>query len=230
MTRDESALVLIVEADAGLSRALERGLLHAGYRVQAVGTGSAALAAGPADVVLLDPDLPDCDGVDLCRHFSQSPETALIGLGARRTTADRTAMLSAGAHECVLKPFGLAELLARTRAARRRVRAPAQPTCPAGTLHLDPIAETATVSGLDVRCTTIEFAVLECLAVEPGRIVSRMELMERVWAANWCAPAGILDVLAASLRRKLAHPVTVQRVATGGFRLVAADPLPCPGA
>lgn len=220
MTYDVNALVLIVEADAALSRALARGLAHAGYRVQQAGTGSAALAAGPADIVVLDPDLPDCDGLALCRSFSESPDTALIGLGARRTAADRTAVLGAGAHDCVLKPFGLPELLARVRAARLRVQTAAPPMSAIGTLRIDLITEKVTRDGAHVHCTPTEFAVLECLAVEPGRIVSRMELLERIWAANWCAPVGIVDVLAASLRRQLADAVTVQRVPAGGFRLV----------
>jgi DNA-binding response OmpR family regulator len=214
-----AARVLVVEDDAGIARSLCRGLARAGYEVQAVGTGAAALAVGPVDVVLLDLGLPDIDGVEVCRLLRSRTDAAVIVVTARGEEGDRVAALDEGADDYLVKPFGLAELLARIRAVLRRVR----PTGPAvlahGSLAVDPRTRRVTVDGAAVSLTPKEFDILECLAADPGRVITRQELLERVWDANWYGPTKVLDVHVAALRRKLGVPGLIETVYGRGFRL-----------
>jgi DNA-binding response OmpR family regulator len=215
--------VLVVEDDPGIARSLSRGLARAGYRVEMVGTGAAALAADPADVVLLDLGLPDVDGVEVCRLLRTRTDAALIVVTARGEEGDRVAALDEGADDYLVKPFGLAELLARIRAVLRRVRPSGPVVFAHGPLILDPRTRRVTVHEVEVALTPKEFDILECLTVDPGRVVSRQELLERVWDANWYGPTKVLDVHMAALRRKLAVDGLVETVYGRGFRLGAAD-------
>src|SRR5512139_2491041 len=113
---DAELKVLVVEDDAGIARSLGRGLAQAGYTVEVAGTGAEALAAGPADVVLLDLGLPDLDGVEVCRRLRLRSDAAIIVVAARGEESDRVVALDEGADDYLVKPFGLAELLARVRA------------------------------------------------------------------------------------------------------------------
>jgi DNA-binding response OmpR family regulator len=211
--------VLVVEDDEGIARSLQRGLDRAGYQVQTVHTGAAALAAGQADVVLLDLGLPDMEGLDVCRRLRTRSDAALIVVTARGEEADRVAALDEGADDYLVKPFGLAELLARIRAVLRRVRpgGPAVYSC--GPLTVDPRTRRVAVDGAEVALTPKEYDILECLAADPGRAVSRQELLARVWDANWYGPTKVLDVHMASLRRKLGVEGLVETVYGHGFRL-----------
>jgi DNA-binding response OmpR family regulator len=211
--------VLVVEDDAGIARSLERGLARAGYGVRIASSGGAALAAGPCDLVLLDLGLPDVDGLELCRRLRLRGDAAVIVVTARAEEGDRVAALDEGADDYLVKPFGLAELLARIRAVLRRVRpgGPAVYCC--GALVVDPRARRVTVSGAEIALTPKEFAILECLAADPGRAVSRQELFARVWDAHWYGPTRVLDVHVAALRRKLGVEGLVETVYGHGFRL-----------
>ena len=117
-----SPSVLVVEDDPGLATQLVRGLAGGGYRVDHVTTGLEALAAGGPDVVLLDLGLPDLDGVTVCRQLRERSAAAIIVVTARGEEPERVLALDAGADDYLVKPFGLAELLARIRAVLRRVR------------------------------------------------------------------------------------------------------------
>ena len=114
--------VLIVEDDVGIATQLVRGLVRGGYRVEHVTTGQEALARGQPDVVLLDLELPDGDGVNVCRKLRQRTDIAIIVITAYGEESDRVNALDAGADDYLVKPFGLAELQARIRAVLRRVR------------------------------------------------------------------------------------------------------------
>ena len=211
--------VLVVEDDPGIAGALARGLARAGYRVETVGTGAAALAAGPADVVLLDLGLPDLDGVEVCRLLRARTDAALIVVTARGEEGDRVAALDEGADDYLVKPFGLAELLARIRAVLRRTRPNGPLVFAHGPLVVDPRTRRVTVHEAQVALTPKEFDIIECLAADPGRVVSRQELLERVWDANWYGPTKVLDVHMAALRRKLGVDGLVETVYGRGFRL-----------
>ena len=211
--------VLVVEDDESIARSLCRGLARAGYVVSSVGTGAQALAADPADVVLLDLGLPDVDGMEVCRQLRARTDAALIVVTARAEEGDRVAALDEGADDYLVKPFGLAELLARIRAVLRRVRPSGPVVFTHGPLAVDPRTRRVTVHGEEVALTPKEFDILECLAADPGRVVTRQELLERVWDANWYGPTKVLDVHMAALRRKLGVEGLVETAYGRGFRL-----------
>jgi DNA-binding response OmpR family regulator len=210
---------LVVEDDPGIAHSMARGLVGAGYEVQVVGTGAQALAADAPDVVLLDLGLPDVDGLDVCRRLRLRSDAAIIVVTARGEEGDRVVALDEGADDYLVKPFGLAELLARIRAVLRRVRPSGPTVLTHGPIAVDPRTRRVTVDGAEVALTPNEFDILECLAADPGRVINRQELLERVWDANWYGPTKVLDVHVAALRRKLAVPGLVETVYGRGFRL-----------
>jgi DNA-binding response OmpR family regulator len=169
-------------------------------------------------VVLLDLGLPDGDGVDVCRQLSQRSGLAIIVVTARGEEPERVLALDAGADDYLVKPFGLAELLARIRAVLRRVH-PGGGVLRHGPLVVDVRARKVTVAGRGVALTPKEFDILECLAVDPGRVVSRQEILERAWDAHRYGPTKVLDVHVAALRRKLGVPGLIEAAYGKGFRL-----------
>jgi DNA-binding response OmpR family regulator len=214
--------VLVVEDDPGIATQLVRGLERAGYTADSVALGADALRRPPSDVVLLDLGLPDIDGVDVCRQLRQSSGAAIIVVTARGEEADRVLALDEGADDYLVKPFGLAELLARIRAVLRRGQRAASEVLRHGPLTVDLRTRKVTVDGNDVALTPKEFAILECLVSDPGRLVSRQEIVERAWDEHWYGPTKVLDVHLAALRRKLGDPALIETVYGHGFRL--ADP------
>ena len=212
--------VLVVEDDPGIARSLVRGLDRAGYHAQSVDTGRAALAADPVpDVVLLDLGLPDIDGVEVCRLLRRRSDAAIIVVTARGEEGDRVSALDEGADDYLVKPFGLAELLARMRAVLRRTRPAVPELLRHGPLTVDPRTRKVTVGEEEIALTPKEFDILECLAADPGRVVTRQEILERAWDAHWYGPTKVLDVHMAALRRKLGVPGLVETVYGRGFRL-----------
>ena len=215
--------VLVVEDDPGIATQLVRGLDRAGYTAESVALGAEALRRPTPDVVLLDLGLPDIDGVDVCRRLRQQSQAAIIVVTARGEESDRVLALDEGADDYLVKPFGLAELLARIRAVLRRgQRAGNSEVLRHGALTVDLRTRKVTVSGNEVALTPKEFAILECLATDPGRLVSRQEIVERAWDEHWYGPTKVLDVHLAALRRKLGDHSLIETVYGHGFRL--ADP------
>jgi len=210
--------VLIVEDDASIAAQLVRGLTRGGYQVEHVMTGNDALARGKQDVVLLDLELPDLDGVQVCRKLRERTDAAIIVVTAHGEEPDRVMALDAGADDYLVKPFGLAELQARIRAVLRRVR-PGGDVIRHGPLVVDIRTHRVTVHGSEVLLTPKEFDLLECLAADPGRVVTRQEILETAWDAHWYGPTKVLDVHVASLRRKLGAPGLIETVYGRGFRL-----------
>jgi DNA-binding response OmpR family regulator len=211
--------VLVVEDDQGIATQLVRGLTRGGYRVDHVLTGGEALAWGEPDVVLLDLELPDGDGVNVCRRLRERSHTAIIVVTAHGEETDRVAALDAGADDYLVKPFGLAELQARMRAVLRRVRPDHNEVIKHGPLAVDLRAHKVSVSGQEVALTPKEFDILDCLAADPGRVVSRQEILESAWDAHWYGPSRVLDVHVAALRKKLGVPGLIETVYGRGFRL-----------
>jgi DNA-binding response OmpR family regulator len=211
--------VLVVEDDEGIGTSLTRGLERAGYVAQRVATGRAAITAPPVDVVILDLGLPDVDGLEVCRRLRERGSTAIIVVTARGEEADRVAALDTGADDYLVKPFGFAELLARIRAVLRRTHPATVSVLRHGPLSLDPRTHKVTVNGEEVALTPKEFDILECLATDPGRVVTRQEILERAWDAHWYGPTKVLDVHMAALRRKLGVPGLIETVYGRGFRL-----------
>jgi DNA-binding response OmpR family regulator len=213
---------LIVEDDQAILAQLVRALSLAGYATSAVSTGRDALSAEPADVVVLDLGLPDMDGVEVCRQLRARSGAAIIVVTARDEEQDRVLALDRGADDYIVKPFGRAELLARIRAVLRRMRAPESELLRHGDLELDIRTCKVTLANREIEVTRKEFDILACLMADPGRVMSREQILEQAWDAHWYGPMKVLDVHVASLRRKLGVPGLIETVYGRGFRL--ADP------
>ncbi|HEY0934248.1 MAG TPA: response regulator transcription factor [Trebonia sp.] len=216
--------VLVVEDDPGIATQLVRGLERAGYAADSVAMGAEALRRPHSDVVLLDLGLPDVDGIDVCRRLRADSDAAIIVVTARDQEADRVLALDEGADDYLVKPFGLAELLARIRAVLRRGQRAGGAAGPHevlrhGPLTVDLRTRKVMMSGTEVALTPKEFAILECLASDPGRLVSRQEIVERAWDEHWYGPTKVLDVHLAALRRKIGDPALIETVYGHGFRL-----------
>jgi DNA-binding response OmpR family regulator len=214
----DSPSILLVEDDQGIATQLVRGLVRGGYRVDHVLTGQAALSWGEPDVVLLDLELPDADGVQVCRRLRERSAAAIIVVTAHGEEAERVLALDAGADDYLVKPFGLAELQARIRAVLRRIR-PESEVARHGPLIVDMRRRKVSMSGTDIALTPKEFDILECLAIDPGRVVSRQEILESAWDSHWYGPTKVLDVHVAALRRKLGVAGLIETVYGRGFRL-----------
>jgi len=220
-TDETGTSVLVVEDDASIATQLVRGLTRGGYLVDHVMTGNEALSWGDPDVVLLDLELPDTDGVQVCRKLRQRSSAAIIVVTAHGEEPDRVMALDAGADDYLVKPFGLAELQARIRAVLRRVR-PGGDVIRHGPLVIDIRTHRVTVDGKEVSLTPKEFDILEILAADPGRVVTRQEILESAWDAHWYGPTKVLDVHVAALRRKLGAEGLIETVYGRGFRLGGA--------
>jgi DNA-binding response OmpR family regulator len=209
--------VLVVEDDAAIGTQLARGLARAGCRPTVVRRAADSLGADAA-LVLLDLGLPDMDGVELCRRLRERSAVPIIVVTARGAEPDRVDALDAGADDYIVKPFGFDELTARMRAVLRRSRGES-PVLDCGPLRVDLAGRRVFVHGEPVALTGKEFDILACLALEPGRVVSREEIFDRVWDEHWYGPRKVLDVHVTALRRKLGDPALVETVYGRGFRL-----------
>jgi DNA-binding response OmpR family regulator len=176
-------------------------------------------------MVLLDLGLPDVDGLDVCRELRARGDVPIIVITARADEVDRVVGLEIGADDYVSKPFGVREVIARMRAVLRRVR-PAEPTAqaadtlPGGRLVIDRRARRVRVDGVEVTLSPKEYDLLSFLAEAPGAALTREQIMEAVWDANWFGPTKTLDVHVGTLRRKLGDAAIVETVRGVGFRLV----------
>jgi DNA-binding response OmpR family regulator len=216
--------ILLVEDDDSIAQPLTDGLRREGFAVERAATGAEALAAEPADLVLLDLRLPDIDGLDVCRQLRERSDMPIIVVTARGEESDRVVGLELGADDYVVKPFGLRELIARIRAVSRRTSARATTHEPlrVGGLEVDERARRATLDGEELPLTPKEFDLLAALARDPGAAVSRRRLLEDVWETTWYGSSKTIDVHVAALRRKLGDPSWIETVRGVGFRLRAA--------
>ncbi len=206
--------VLVVDDEPTLVRALAINLRARGWEVVSAHNGRSALevAAGKhPDVVVLDLGLPDLDGVEVIRGLRGWTRVPIIVLSARQDSDDKVEALDAGADDYMTKPFGMDELLARLRAAIRRV-APAEEEAvvTAGELTIDLARKKVIRAGADVRLTPTEWGLLEVLVRAQGRLVGRQQLLHEVWGPAYNSETNYLRVYTAQLRRKLevdpSHP------------------------
>jgi DNA-binding response OmpR family regulator len=198
--------LLIVEDDPSIGSSLERALRNAGYACTLAASVADARSVDTApDLVLLDLGLPDGDGLDLARDLvARWPTVPIMMLTARTDEMDVVVGLDAGAVDYVTKPFRLAELLARVRAhLRSPVAAQAGGPLVDGTLCVDLGARRVTQDGTEVTLRAKEFDLLVELMSNRGNVVTREELMARVWDENWFGSTKTLDVHIAALRRRL---------------------------
>jgi DNA-binding response OmpR family regulator len=229
--------VLFVEDEPAIAEPLTRLLGREGFDVDPVRTAGEAVAhfdRDGADIVLLDLTLPDGDGRDVCRTLRSRSAVPIIMLTARGTETDRIVGLELGADDYVVKPFSVAEVVARIRAVLRRTGrtddvAEALPAPFAvGGLDIDPAARRVRLDGSEVELTRKEFDLLLELARRAGSVVTREELMSRVWDENWFGSTKTLDVHVGWLRRKLGDdprdPRFVHTVRGVGFRFAEGAP------
>ncbi|WP_033341139.1 response regulator transcription factor [Catenuloplanes japonicus] len=214
--------ILLVEDDFRVAAAMMSMLQRSGYTVEHAATAAAALSAAPSDLVLLDLNLPDGDGVDVCRALrARDPDLAIIVVTARGEERDRVVGLRIGADDYVVKPFSMAELQARIEALLRRTartgRA-APETVELGPLRIDYAARTVQVDGRPVTLTRKEFDILGSLARQPGVVLTGERLLLDVWQTTWSGKH-TLQVHVGSLRAKLGRPDLVQNVRGVGYRL-----------
>jgi DNA-binding response OmpR family regulator len=218
------ARVLIVEDDASVGRSLAAALEADRFPVEWVTSAAGAIEAVTREapiVVLLDLGLPDADGVDLCRHLRElAPEARVVMLTARREEIDVVVGLDAGADDYIVKPFRLAELLARLRAHMRRSTEDRGTRIVVGDVDLDLGARRAYAAGVEVDLRPKEFDLLALLARERGRVVTREDIMSEVWDEHWFGSTKTLDMHISALRKKLsraqARITTLRHV---GYRL-----------
>ena len=212
--------VLLVEDEDSIAAPLSQGLRREGFEVERAATGAEALAAAPADVVLLDLRLPDTDGYAVCRALRERSAVPIIMVTARGEEVDKVIGLELGADDYVVKPFGLRELIARIHAVTRRTQpAPAAGPLRVGPLEVDLRARRARLHGAELPLTAKEFDLLAELAAEPGAVVTRQQLLRRIWDTDWYGQTKTIDVHVGSLRRKLGDPGWIETVRGVGFRL-----------
>lgn len=217
---------LLVEDDDRMAQALGTALAQRGHSVRRVGRAVDALRhVREADFVLLDLGLPDLDGLELLRRLRTVCGAPLIVVTARCEERDIVQGLRAGADDYVVKPFRMAELMARIDTVRRRTGAP--PGRPgadggrvrSGDVDIDPAGRTVTVAGVDVRLTRREFDVLAFLAARPDQVHSREEILDRIWGDAFLAASRSLDVHVAGIRAKTGRSGLVRTVRGFGYQL-----------
>jgi two-component system OmpR family response regulator len=229
--------ILIVEDTKALARSIAQGLAEEGFSVDVAGDGEEGLHfAGEIayDAIVLDRMLPRLDGLSMLRELRERGlRTPVLVLTALGELHDRVAGLDGGADDYLVKPFAFDELLARLRALLRRSRGQARNEVVLGRLRLDLAARAASVDGRSLELTAREFALLELLALEPGRTFSRSTIAEKLYDEESDRDSNVIDVFVARLRRKLdaaglsgADLVRTQRGA--GYRLDAAAAGPVP--
>jgi two-component system, OmpR family, response regulator len=199
--------VMLVEDDRMIGAAVEQALRDASYAVDWVRDGHAALTAIEShsyDIVLLDLGLPKKDGLDVLRSIrSKDNPVPLLVITARDALEDRVLGLDGGADDYMLKPFEMAELLARMRAVVRRKGGSSGPVLSNGLLMLDPATREACAAGSAHRLSGREFSLLQALLIRPGAILSRRELEERIYGWGEEVESNAVEFLIHSLRKKL---------------------------
>ena len=225
-----SRRILFVEDEAAIYEPFSKALRRNGFEPVVARTAAEALESAERldpDLVLLDLNLPDGDGSDVCRTLRRDSDVPIVMLTARGTEMDRVLGLELGADDYVVKPFSSRELISRIRAVLRRPRAEEKPAeaIVVGALEVDPGARSVRVDGVPVALARKEFDLLAELARHAGQVVKREDLMSRVWDVNWFGSTKTLDVHIRTLRRKLgddsADPRFIQTVRGVGFRLLA---------
>ena len=215
MSAGVTGRVLVVEDEPALARALAINLRAHDWEVLTATTGREALeiaASGAPDVVVLDLGLPDLDGTEVIAGLRGWTSVPIVVLSARQHGEDKVEALDLGADDYVTKPFAMNELMARLRAAVRRAAesAPVAAQVVVGDLVVDLARKRVSREGLDVRLTPTEWAFLELLTRNLGKLVPREQLLREVWGPAYVGEHHYLRVYAAQLRRKLeadpAHP------------------------
>jgi two-component system response regulator RegX3 len=224
--------ILIVEDEVSFSDPLSYLLKKEGYDVAVAETGPDGLAEfdkNGADLVLLDLMLPGLSGVDVCRALRQRSSVPVIMLTAKDSEIDKVVGLEIGADDYVTKPYSSRELLARVKAVLRRLAEPEDlmpSTLESGPVRMDVERHTVTVDGRSTSLPLKEFELLEILLRNSGRVLTRMQLIDRVWGSDYVGDTKTLDVHVKRLRAKIepdpANPVHIVTVRGLGYKFEAS--------
>jgi DNA-binding response OmpR family regulator len=219
---NHAGTVLLVEDEHSIGAMTRSYLERNGYRVVWVRSGEEALAEierHPVRIVVLDIRLPGMDGFDVARTVRARSEVPILMLTARDEEPDRVAGLELGADDYLTKPFSPRELVARMKAVLRRTDGRrAEDVLTLGDVVLNRNAREVTVDGSPVELTTKEFDLLATLLENPGVVISRDQLLDRVWGMTYPGGTRTVDVHVAQLRRKLGRPELVRTVRGAGYK------------
>ena len=225
-----STRVLVIDDDPAIRRVVATGLRARRYDVveaDSATDGLGAVATAQPDLVVLDLGLPDGDGVDVCQRLREFSSVPVIVLSVETTDRRKIEALDAGADDFVTKPFSMGELLARIRAATRRVDTPSEdPEVQIGPLVIDRAARQVTVNDSPVELTDTEYRILLALAEQPGRVLTHSMLLDRVWGPGYTGEVHYLRVYVNRLRTKIepnrSSPRLLITVPRAGYRLEAS--------
>jgi two-component system OmpR family response regulator len=198
--------ILVIEDEPELRRALAQALREDGYAVDEAADGDDGLFKATSwdyDALVLDLLLPGKDGWEVLAGLRRQRKTPVLILTARDAVSDRVRGLDAGADDYLVKPFDLAEMLARLRALIRRAAGQAEPVIVVGDVAIDPRARAVTRGGTPVALTAREYAVVELLALHRGRVVSRAQIHEHLFDENDDSLSNLIDVHVSNVRKKL---------------------------
>ena len=222
--------VLVVEDEQSIASFVSLYLKNAGYAVRAVGTGSGALNAVAAEMpslIVLDLNLPDMDGIEICRRIRKSSDVPIIMLTARDEDVDKIIGLEVGADDYLTKPFNPGELVARVKSVLRRANPERRELQSAslqhGELKIDAGRREVTVAGEEIQLAPKEFDLLWELLDHRGLVLTRDQLLERVWGYTFAGDTRTVDVHVRQLRRKLGDASPIVTVWGVGYK-VSVEP------
>ncbi len=215
--------ILVIDDEPEVTSLVQRGLIYAGYTVDAAYDAESGLALArnqPPDLVVLDVMLPDLDGLEVCRRLRQaSRDLPILMLTAKDAVPDRVAGLEAGADDYLVKPFAFDELLARVRALLRRTQPQPQSKLHFADLVLDTAAREARRGNRPIKLTPKEYELLELFMRHPRQVLARDVIFDRVWGYDFGGESNIIEVYVRYLRKKLGEPNLIQTVREVGYIL-----------
>jgi two-component system, OmpR family, KDP operon response regulator KdpE len=218
--------ILLVDDDPGIMVAVKQALTTYGYKMTTASDGLEALAMferEQPELILLDLEMPRCNGMEVCQRIREYSATPIIVLSVKGSEADIVSVLDLGADDYLVKPFRLAELLARVRAVMRRGGKTLATKVVCGDLEIDTEMHKVTVTGRTVTLTPIEYALLEELAQNVGRVLTTHLLLQRVWGSQYSDATDYVKGVIRRLRVKLepdpAHPQYIITEPHLGYRL-----------
>ena len=222
-TRPGRSRALVVDDEAGLVEIVTAYLEREGFEVASAADGEQAVALARSldpDGIVLDLMLPGIDGIEACRRIRAFRDAYIVMLTAKSEEHEKIVGLTTGADDYLTKPFSPGELVARIRAMLRRPRAtPAPQVRRFGTLQIDVAAREISVNGAPVELTKLEFDLLDALSEQPRLVLSRTQLLERVWGPGWFGDNHVVDVHIGNLRQKLGNARFIRTVRGVGYRI-----------
>ena len=223
--------ILVVEDDPDMSRFIARGLGEHAYAVDVAATGEQALeraTTAPYDAIVLDARIPPPDGFEVCRMLrAEGNDASILMLTARDSLADRVEGLDSGADDYLVKPFEFPELLARLRALLRRRGARQYPVLETADLRIDTRSHRVTRAGDELALTTKEYALLEFLALNAGRVIGREEIAEHVWNDDFDPFSNLIEVYIGRIRKiveREGESKLIHTIRGSGYMLDARPP------